>query len=61
MDKVWYYMKNNGQKIGPFNDEELVSLIRNGILEKEDSIWMTELDKWHRLENTVYSVFLREE
>ena len=29
MDKVWYYMKNNGQKIGPFNDEELVAYAKH--------------------------------
>lgn len=61
MDKVWYYMKSDRQKVGPFSDDEIVNLIRNGILEKDDYIWMTELEGWLRVEDTIYSVFLPEE
>ena len=35
-DKVWYYAKEDGQKYGPYTDEELIKLIRNGILSEND-------------------------
>ncbi len=61
MDKVWYYMKSDRQKFGPFSDDELVGLIRNGILEGKDFIWMPDLEGWLRIEDTIYSVFIAEE
>lgn len=57
-DKVWYYAKEDGQKYGPYTDEELIKLIRNGILSENDLIWMTDLDDWISLGNSIYSFYL---
>ncbi len=57
-DKVWYYAKDDGQKYGPYTDEELIKLIRNGILNENDLIWMTDLDDWISVGNSIYSFYL---
>ncbi len=57
-DKVWYYAKEDGQKYGPYTDEELIKLIRNGILSENDLIWMTDLDDWISVGNSIYSFYL---
>ena len=57
-DKVWYYAKEDGQKYGPYTDEELIKLIRNGILYENDLIWMTDLDDWISVGNSIYSFYL---
>lgn len=46
MDKIWYYTRGDGQKYGPYTDEDLIKLIHQGILEGEDYIWTTDLDNW---------------
>lgn len=57
MDKVWYYTKGDGNKYGPYTDEELVKLIRQEILVEDDYIWMMDLDEWVRIGDTIYSVY----
>lgn len=57
-DKVWYYAKEDGQKYGPYTDEELIKLIQNGILSENDLIWMTDLDDWISVGNSIYSFYL---
>lgn len=57
-DKVWYYAKEDGQKYGPYTDEELIKLIRNGLLSENDLIWMTDLDDWISVGNSIYSFYL---
>lgn len=60
-EKIWYYQKGDGAKYGPYTDEELRRLIVNGILGREDTIWMVDLDSWIRIGDSIYSVFLPEE
>lgn len=57
MDKVWYYTKGDGNKYGPYTDEELVKLIRQEILMEDDYIWMMDLDEWVRIGDTIYSIY----
>ncbi len=57
MDKVWYYTKGDGNKYGPYTDEELVKLIRQEILVEDDYIWMMDLDEWVRIGDTIYSIY----
>lgn len=61
MDKIWYYTRGDGQKYGPYTDEDLVKLIRQGILEGEDYIWTTDLDEWVQIKDTIYSIYLEED
>ena len=42
-DKVWYYAKEDGQKY---------------ILSENDLIWMTDLDDWISVGNSIYSFYL---
>ena len=59
MVKSWFYMKREEEtKNGPFSDEELVKLIKNDIIEENDRIWMTDLDNWIRIGDSIYSVYL---
>lgn len=61
MDKVWYYTKGDSNKFGPYTDEELVKLIKQGILHKYDYIWMIDLEEWVLVGETIYSIYLNEE
>ena len=61
MDKIWYYTRGDGQKYGPYTDEGLIKLIRQGILEDEDYIWTTDLDEWVQIKDTIYSIYLEED
>ena len=61
MDKIWYYTRGDGQRYGPYTDEDLIKLIRQGILEGEDYIWTTDLDKWVQIKDTIYSIYLEED
>ena len=61
MDKIWYYTRGDGQKYGPYTDEDLIKLIRQGILEGEDYIWTTDLDEWVQIKETIYSIYLEED
>jgi len=59
MDKVWYYMKSDREKYGPYSDGELVNLIKQEILGPDDYIWMTEMEGWVRVGDSVYSFYLK--
>lgn len=61
MNKIWYYTRGDGQKYGPYTDEDLIKLIRQGILEGEDYIWTTDLDEWVQIKDTIYSIYLEED
>lgn len=60
MDKIWYYMKPDKQKYGPFTDAELVKLIHQEILDGEDWIWMPDMDGWLKIKDSIYSTYLPE-
>ncbi|NLC97099.1 MAG: DUF4339 domain-containing protein [Erysipelotrichaceae bacterium] len=56
-DKTWYYLKN-GQKEGPFNESEIIKLIKVGVLEAEDHIWMLDLKDWVLVDNSLFSIYM---
>ena len=57
-EKLWYYAKPDGSKFGPYSDEELVKLLRNGILTKDDFIGMVDFENWMNVGNSIYSYYL---
>ncbi|MBR2809957.1 MAG: DUF4339 domain-containing protein [Solobacterium sp.] len=61
MDRVWYYMKQDRSKWGPYTDAELVSLIKQEILSDRDWIWMPDMEKWLRVANSIYAFYLPEQ
>ena len=61
MNKIWYYTRGDGQKYGPYTDEDLIKLICQGILEGEDYIWTPDLDEWVQIKDTIYSIYLEED
>ena len=61
MDKVWYYMKRDKSKYGPYSDNELKALIHQGIIEKDEYIWMTDMKGWLKVENSIYSIYIPHE
>ncbi|NLH62863.1 MAG: DUF4339 domain-containing protein [Erysipelotrichaceae bacterium] len=58
MDKIWYYMKPDQKKYGPYAEEELIALIKQGILNENDYIWMTDLSGWLKVGNSLYAFYL---
>ena len=58
MEKVWYYMKSDREKHGPYTDGEMIDLIRQGVIEAQDYIWMPYLDAWLNVGHSIYSVYL---
>jgi hypothetical protein len=58
MDKIWYYMKSDTTKYGPYSEEELTALIRQGILTGSDYIWMTDLTEWIKVADSIYAMYL---
>lgn len=60
-DKVWYYMKSDRNKYGPYSDRELANLISKGILSESDWIWMPDLPGWLKIGNSIYSFYLHED
>ena len=53
MEKVWYYMKPDRSKYGPYSDDELAALIRQEILDGDDYIWL-------KIRNSIYSIYMPE-
>ncbi len=58
MDKIWYYMKRDKSKYGPYSEEELIALIQQGIIAENEYIWMTDLKGWLMVGNSIYSFYL---
>ncbi len=57
-DKIWFYAKSSREKYGPYTDDEMIKLIRNGLVTGKDYIWMVDLDDWILVENSVYNYYL---
>ena len=57
MNKIWYYTKGDGNKFGPFTDEELIKLLKQEILTVDDYIWMMDLDEWIKIGDTIDSEY----
>ncbi len=57
-DKIWYYARPDGSKYGPYTEDELIKLLKNGILGEKDYIWMTEFDNWMKVGESIYSFYL---
>jgi len=60
MDKIWYYKRrgNGGEKFGPYSEDELINMIRKGIIDPLDQIWMVDMDDWIVLKDSIYSFYL---
>ena len=58
MEKVWYYMKPDKSKYGPYSDSELAALIRQEILDGDDYIWMPYMSGWLKIRNSIYSFYM---
>ncbi len=57
-NRTWYYAKPSGDKFGPYSEEEIIKLLRNGILTATDYIWMIDLDNWVLVGDSIYSFYL---
>lgn len=60
MEKVWYYMKKDKLKYGPYSDNELCALIHQGIIDANEWIWMPDMKGWLKVANSIYSVYIPE-
>ena len=50
-DKIWYY-EQNGQRLGPVPESNIMGLIQSGILTRESSVWKSGLADWQKIEDT---------
>ncbi len=57
-NKVWFYLKEE-KKEGPFSDEEIIKLIKMEIITENDDIWMTKMNDWMKLKDTIYSFYIQ--
>lgn len=57
-DKIWYYMKPDKSKYGPYSEGELAALIKQEILGENDYIWMTDLEGWLKVGSSIYAFYL---
>ncbi len=60
-EKVWYYAKPDGSKYGPYTEDELIRLLKNGILTENDYIWMMDFENWMKIGESIYSFYLGNE
>jgi hypothetical protein len=44
---MWYYVRNN-QRIGPVDENTLISLIQNGTIERQTLVWKEGMADWIR-------------
>lgn len=54
LKEIWYALKSNGEKIGPFSETTLVATYTCGLLTKDSLVWkvgMTEWAPYHQLFN----------
>lgn len=60
MDKIWYYKRRGSanEKFGPYSEDELINMIRKGIIDPLDQIWMVDMDDWIVLKDSIYSFYL---
>ena len=56
MEEVWI-VKGIDKK---YSDEELVKLIKQGILGADDYIATKELNKWVKISDSIYQYYLKE-
>ncbi|MBR2762023.1 MAG: DUF4339 domain-containing protein [Solobacterium sp.] len=57
-EKVWFYAKPDGSKYGPYTEDELIKLLKNGILDEKDYIWMMDFENWMKVADSIYSFYL---
>lgn len=55
-EKNWYYLKND-IKYGPYDEEEIISLIKEGIIKDDYGLWFDELNDWILLKDSIFSFY----
>lgn len=56
-NKIWLIRKIEGK----FSDEELIEMIKNGRLSKDDYICTKEMRTWMKIEDSIYQFYLKKE
>ncbi|MCF0110139.1 MAG: DUF4339 domain-containing protein [Erysipelotrichaceae bacterium] len=57
MDRKIWYIRTKTNEGGPFSDNEIIQLISKGILKGDDEIYMTEMEKWMRVGDSVWMFY----
>ena len=60
MNRIWYYMKKDRTRHGPFTEEELIGFLQDGTIEPDEYIWMQDLSAWLKVCNSIYSFYIHE-
>ena len=58
-DRIWYYAKPDGSKFGPYSEDELIRMLKNGLVTAEDYIWMVDFETWMNVGDSIYSFYLQ--
>ena len=56
-NKEWYYA-NDGQQAGPFSTEEMIGIIRSGIITSDTYIWHQKLGDWKTVRETEFASYV---
>ena len=48
---MWHYEIDN-QNLGPISQEEVIQLIRNGVIKRKTKVWKEGMPKWQKAQNT---------
>lgn len=56
----WYYVGHYGQ-IGPLSEDQVIDLVRDGVIERDTYVWRTGLTDWRKAESVseLLSTFAR--
>lgn len=54
MNKIWRIRGKEGK----YTDEELINMIKQGALYKEDYITNSDMKTWIKIEDTIYQFYL---
>lgn len=54
----WFYV-DNGKSAGPYNEDAMAALIRNGVIFGDSYVWKEGMKDWEHLQDTELSAYLR--
>ena len=59
MEKAVFYYRSNEEKSIAYTETEFIKLIQNETIKPTDEIWMTKLQDWIKLEDSIYCFYMK--
>jgi len=54
---MWYYSINN-ESLGPFNEGQMMEMIKTGVMSSDTLVWMEDLENWRGLQSSELARYL---